>query len=137
MLVIFKSKAAGNLYMFEENARQILDLFGKDVSQGIITVAELDNAIRILEEEIAQKKIQERQEREEQEAEERRLQEEEENKDPFEEEEEEEEEEKDPFEKKQPPPKKEIPVPFSARAYPFLQMLYRAQKKERDIVWGV
>ena len=30
MLVIFKSKAGADIMMFEENAKQILDLFGKE-----------------------------------------------------------------------------------------------------------
>lgn len=134
MLVTFKSKAAGDILMFEENARQILDLFGKEISQGIITWAETGKAIEILEKEITRQKIEdarkkEEREKEEREAEERRFRGEE---------EEETEEDKDPYEKK--PPKQqteEIPVSFAARAYPFMQMLLAANKKERDIVWGV
>lgn len=133
MLVTFKSKATGNLFMFEENARQILDLFGKDVKKGIITVEELSEAIRVLEEEVAKKKLEEKQEKEEREAEERRLQEEEDKKDRFDKEDEKEEAK----EKRQPAPKQEAPVPFSARAFPFLQMLKAAHKKEKEIVWGV
>ncbi|MDL2283628.1 DUF1840 domain-containing protein [Oxalobacter sp. OttesenSCG-928-P03] len=129
MLVRFKSKAAGDLYMFEENARQILDLFGKDVAQGIITAAETGKAIETLEKEISRQKIEEAREREEREkeereAEERRFQEDK-------------NEEKDPYREKSRQEKADIPVPFSARAYPFLQMLQAAHKKEKDIVWGV
>ncbi|MCM1511742.1 MAG: DUF1840 domain-containing protein [Oxalobacter formigenes] len=138
MLVTFKSKATGNLFMFEENAMQILDLFGKDTIQGIITVEEMPEAIRILEAEIARKKIEEAKEREEREKAER----EEEERLRKEAEEaffnDEEEEEEDPCEEKAPPPPPpERPVPFSARAFPFLQMLRTALKKEREIVWGV
>ena len=139
MLVTFKSKATGDLFMFEENAMQILDLFGKDTIQGIITVDEMPEAIRILEAEIAKKKAEEAKEREEREKaereEEERLRKEAEEK--FYSTEDEEEEEEDPYEKKAPPPAPEKPVPFSARAWPFLQMLRTALKKERDIVWGV
>ncbi|MCL1886547.1 MAG: DUF1840 domain-containing protein [Betaproteobacteria bacterium] len=120
MLVTFKSKASGNLLMFEENARQILDLFGKDTRQGIITSAETGGAIKILEEEIARKKIEETQEKEEREKEEQL---------------EKENEDRAPFRDK--PKKSEMPIPFSTRAYPFLQMLHAAHKKECDIVWGV
>ncbi|MDR0934137.1 MAG: DUF1840 domain-containing protein [Burkholderiaceae bacterium] len=127
MLITFKSKASGDLLMFEENARQILDLFGKETHQGIITASETSEAIRVLEAEIARRKIEEAREKEEQEAEERRQQEEEEKG---------KNDDKDPFEQK-PSPKREPPVPFSVRAYPFLQLLQAARKKDRAIVWGV
>lgn len=138
MLVTFKSKATGDLFMFEENAMQILDLFGKDTIQGIITVEQMPEAIRILEAEIARKKIQEAKEREEREKAER----EEEERLRKEAEEaffnDEEEEEEDPYEEKAPPPPPpERPVPFSARAWPFLDMLKTSLKKKKDIVWGV
>lgn len=136
MLVTFKSKATSDLFMFWENAMQILDLFEKDAFQGIITVDEMPEAIRILEAEIARKKVEEAKEREEREKaereEEERLRKEAEEKFYSTEDEEE-----DPYEKKAPPPAPEKPVPFSARAWPFLQMLRTALKKERDIVWGV
>lgn len=140
MLVTFKSKATGDLFMFEENAMQILDLFGKDTFQGIITVDEMPELIRILEAEIAKKKAEEAKEREEREKaereEEERLRKEAEEK--FYSTEDEEEEEEDPYEEKAPPPPPpERPVPFSARAWPFLEMLRVSLKKKRDIVWGV
>ena len=130
MLVTFKSKASGNLYMFEENARQILDLLDKDTHQGIITAEQTEYAIKTLEEEIARQKIMEAKEREEREKEEREAEEER-----FFGTDEDQKEKERLREKAKP--EKEIPVPFSARAYPFLQMLKTANKKERDIVWGV
>ena len=130
MLVTFKSKASGDLLMFEENATQILDLFGKDVQQGIITAEEIPGAIRKLEEEVARQKIKEAQEKEEREKAER--------------EKEAREEEKrwstndddDAF-GKSGRDKKEAPIPFSSRAFPFMQMLRAAEKREVPIVWGV
>ena len=134
MLVTFKSKASGNLYMFEENARQILDLLDKDVRQGIITAEQTTLAIKVLEDEISRQKIVEAKEREEREKEEREAEE----RRFFGEDEE---DDKNKKEKERlrgkTKPEKEIPIPFSARAYPFLQMLKAANKKERDIVWGV
>ncbi|MDF3034925.1 MAG: hypothetical protein K0S28_199 [Paucimonas sp.] len=53
MLVIFKSKAAADVIMYEENAKPILDLLGKDLKRGIITAAESAGAIATLETEIA------------------------------------------------------------------------------------
>ena len=34
-------------------------------------------------------------------------------------------------------PQAEPPVSFSARAYPFLQLLKAANKKKKDIYWGI
>jgi predicted metalloendopeptidase len=56
MLVTFKSKAAAEVVMYEEHAKRILDLFGKDVKRGVITAAETGDAIARLEAEIAQSK---------------------------------------------------------------------------------
>lgn len=123
MLVIFRSKAAGDIIMFEENAKQILDLFSRDTKQGIITAEETGKAIEILKREIAERKIIEAREKAEREEQER--QKEEENK--FD----------DEDDKKMPRREPVIPVPFSARAYPFMQMLKAAHRKKRDIVWGV
>jgi hypothetical protein len=116
MLVIFKSKAAGSIIMYEENAKPILDLFGKEVKQGIITAAETGGAITRLEEEIARRSLIEAEEKAERE-EKARL------------------EEERSF--GSPPPAKSEPVSFSARAFPLLDMLKRANKKDKDVVWGV
>lgn len=109
MLVIFKCKAAGNIIMYEENAKPILELLGKEVKQGIILAAETGNAIVMLEEEIARRTaIEEEQKAEREES----------------------------FDDN---PKREIvePVSFAARVYPLMDMLKRAQQKNKDIVWGV
>ncbi len=47
MLIVFKSQAAGDVMMFEKNARQILAIVGKDkdAAQGVITVEQLPQAI--------------------------------------------------------------------------------------------
>lgn len=57
MLVIFKSKAAAEVLMYEEHAKRILDLLGKDVKRGVITAAETADAIVRLEVEIEQSKL--------------------------------------------------------------------------------
>ncbi|GAA4021349.1 DUF1840 domain-containing protein [Actimicrobium antarcticum] len=53
MLVTFKSKAAGEVTMYQEHARRLLDLLHKDVSRGVITAAETGPALAILEKEVA------------------------------------------------------------------------------------
>ncbi len=47
MLITFKSSASANVITFEKNARQLLDVLGKDreAKTGIVTVAQLPEAI--------------------------------------------------------------------------------------------
>lgn len=121
--------------MFEENAKQILDLLDKDTDKGIITAEQTADAIVKLENEIERRKMIEAQEkadreRIEKEEQERREREKEEGK----EEDDEKESERDrKKEVARPDPK----VSFSARTYPFLQLLKAANKKKKDIYWGV
>jgi hypothetical protein len=49
MLITFKSKAAADVVMYEQHAKRILDLLHKDVKRGVITVAELDDTLKLLE----------------------------------------------------------------------------------------
>ena len=45
-LVTFRSKAAGEIYMFPENARQVFEILGRaDGARGVITQDQLDDAI--------------------------------------------------------------------------------------------
>ena len=130
MLVIFKSKAGGDIIMFEENAKQILDLLNKDTDKGIITAEKTADAIVKLENEIERRKMIEAQEK----AERERIEKEEREK----KEKEEEEEGKDPKDdRKKEVTRPEPPVSFSARTYPFMQLLKAANKKKKDIYWGV
>lgn len=135
MLVIFKSKAGADIMMFEENAKQILDLLNKDTDKGIITAEQTADAIVKLENEIERRKMieaQEKAERERIEKEEREKKERE--KEEGKEEDDEKESEKD---RKKVVVKPEPSVSFSARTYPFLQLLKAADKKKKDIYWGV
>ena len=122
MLVIFKCKVAGDIIMYEENAKPILELLGKDVAKGIITAAETGKVIARLEEEIARRKLIEAEEKAAREAQARAEAEKAEREGAF-------------YEKPRAPLPE--PVSFSARVYPLMDMLKRAQKKEKDIVWGV
>jgi hypothetical protein len=56
MLITFKSKAAADVIMYEEHAKRILDLLGKDLKRGVIAAEETAGAIARLETEIAQSK---------------------------------------------------------------------------------
>lgn len=125
MLVIFKSKAAGDMIMYERHAKMILDLLNRETKEGIIMADETAWAIGVLEAEIERRKAEEALEKEQREKEERE-----------EEERQEKGERPDKDERRDARPK-EVPVSFSARAYPFLEMLRAANRKKRDIVWGV
>ncbi|KAB2970420.1 DUF1840 domain-containing protein [Zoogloea sp.] len=56
MLIIFKSAASGDVITFEKNARQILEVLGKDRNdaKGIVTVEQLPGAIEHLRQAIAE-----------------------------------------------------------------------------------
>lgn len=112
MLITFKSKAAPSILMYEEHAKRMLDLLGKDVKRGVITKEEAASAIEKLQTEIAYAadaahdtgqaaggghgKLGDETEHE-------------------------------PAQ----------PVSFATRAYPFLEMLRAAQRNGSDVLWGV
>ncbi|MEN3293975.1 MAG: hypothetical protein V7642_3228 [Burkholderiales bacterium] len=114
MLVKFRSKAAADVTMYEEHAKRMLNLLGKDAKLGIITAAEMPRAISRLEEEIAESK-----------------------KHPVSEEMERDVvahhgDQGDDNEHEQPQY-----VSFGTRAYPLLEMMRAAQKGNNDVMWGV
>lgn len=133
MLVIFKCKAAGDIIMYEENAKPIVEALGRDIDQGIILAEETAAAIIRLEAEIARMKIVEAEEKARREAEEReKVKEKEKEKENGDEGDSKEDDKW--VRRREPTPE---PVSFAARAYPLLDMLKRAHKKKVDIVWGV
>ena len=54
MLITFHSKAAADVTMYQEHAKRILELLGKEVARGVITAAEAPQAVQLLEKEIAE-----------------------------------------------------------------------------------
>jgi hypothetical protein len=112
MLVKFRSKAAADVTMYEEHAKQILDLLNKDVKRGIITAAEAAGAIDILEKEIAESKL-----HPEDQQPDTGMQNEEQDDD-----------------KEQ---QRRQHVSFATRVYPLLEMLRAAQKGKYDVMWGI
>lgn len=110
MLVTFKSKAAADVLMDAAHARPILDLLQKDIERGIITAAESGDAIALLEQQIGLSKAQEAAavlERD------------------------------DHARHDDDGDDATGPVTFAARAYPLLEMLYRAKKGNCDVLWGI
>ncbi len=114
MLVKFKSKAAADVLMYEQHAKRILDLLGKNVKQGIITAQESAAAIAMIEAEIAESKAHPITDEMQQDVEAHHGP------------------EGDDHEHEE----RQI-VTFSTRAYPLLDMLRAAHKGGNDVVWGV
>lgn len=114
MLVTFKSKAAAEVLMYEEHARRILDLLGKDVTRGIITTAEMPVAIATLEAEIAESRMHSVSEEMERDVLAHHG------------------EQGDDNEHEQVEY-----VTFATRAYPLLAMLRAAREGGHDVMWGV
>lgn len=114
MLVTFKSKSAGNVSMYQEHARSILDLLGKDTERGVITAAETGDAIAVLETEA--ERIQNNSAAENMSSD-------------------------DVPDQNEPDSDSEHrqidTVKFSTRVFPFLEMLRAAHKDGNSIIWGV
>ncbi len=106
-LVVFSSKVAGDIVMFAENARRIFEIIGRPESpRGVITAAQVPDALQRLTAAVEQEKAQQ---------------------------------------KPAPSPtehdndgngRQARGVTFSQRAFPLIEMLRAAQKKNADITWG-
>ncbi len=111
-LVVFRSKAAGEIFMFAETARRILSIIGKeDSARGVISADQVPDALARLAAAVEEEKEQIRQAREAAEQSERRGE----------------------------PVSDESAraITLGQRAHPLLEMLRAAQKKRVDITWGV
>ena len=107
MLYKFKSKAAGDLIMLEQNGRQVLQIIGKDPApKGIIEPAQMAPAIAALESAVARE-----------EADQKKVE--------------------DEAQAKGGKPVPADGISLRQRAVPFVDMLRRAEKAGQDIVWGV
>jgi hypothetical protein len=113
MLISFKSTAAAEIIMYKEHIAAVLELLGKDIERGVITAAETASAIQKIEALIDADKTQ------------RQLHERAEDGDA--------DEDLDSIDKK----KKMEVVTLSARLFPFLDMLRIANKKQKDVLWGI
>ncbi len=100
--------------MYKEHAKRILDLIGKDVNRGVITVAESPRAVEILEKEIAESRLHAVSEDVRRDVEAHHN------------------------DAGDDPDHEEMEVvSFSTRAYPLLEMLRAAKAGSHDVVWGV
>ena len=111
MLYKFKSKATADLIMLEANGKQILRIIGKEPApKGIVEVAEMPEAIEALRRAVQQ---------EEDALAQIKVQ-----------------KAQDADEAKNTATDREQPVSLKQRATPFIDMLQRAHKAGKDLVWG-
>jgi hypothetical protein len=109
-LVVFRSKAAGEIFMFAETARRIFEIIGKtDAARGVITAEQVPDALQRLSAAVDEEKEQLKAAAEQSHDADRRG---------------------DPTTVAQA-------ITLGQRAFPLLEMLRAAQKKRVDITWGV
>jgi hypothetical protein len=110
-LVVFRSKAAAEIYMFAESAHRLLRIVGKAESErGVIQADEVAEALGRLTAAVEKEKDELRQERARREVDERI----------------------GDAHSEQP-----LPVTLGQRAFPLIEMLRAAQRKRVDVTWGV
>ena len=109
-LVVFRSKAAGEIYMFEETAHRMFDIIGKEhTPRGVITAEQIPDALAKLVAAVeAEKSAQAESSRE-----------------------------RDEAERRGEPQAAERPITLGQRAYPLIEMLRAAAKRKVDVTWGV
>jgi len=109
-LVVFRSKAAGEIFMFEESARRIFEIIGRQESpRGVITAEQVPEALRRLVDAVEEEKAQLKAAREDAEL-----------------------QDKQGDGTVQP-----RPITLGQRAFPLVEMLREAQKKKVDVTWGI
>jgi hypothetical protein len=109
-LVVFRSKAAGEIFMFAETARRLFEIIGRQESpRGVITAEQVPEALQKLvaavEEEKAQLKAAG--------------------------------EQADLQDKEGDGTVRPRPITLGQRAFPLIEMLREAQKKKVDVTWGI
>jgi hypothetical protein len=109
-LVVFRSKAAGEIFMFEESARRIFEIIGRQESpRGVITAEQVPEALHRLVDAVEEEKAQLKAAREDAEL-----------------------QDKQGDGTVQP-----RPITLGQRAFPLVEMLREAQKMKVDVTWGV
>ena len=110
-LVVFRSRAAGEIFMFEESARRIFDILERpEAARGVITAEQLPDAIARLTRAVDEDKAQTKATTTAAEEAERRG---------------------------EPLPHSGQGISLAQRAYPLLEMLRAAQKRSVEVTWGV
>lgn len=110
-LVVFRSKAAGEIFMFAETARRIFEIIGRsDAARGVITAEQVPDALRRLVAAVEQEKADIKAAQAAADQNDRRGSDE---------------------------PAAAMPVTLGQRAFPLIEMLRAAEKRKVDVTWGV
>jgi hypothetical protein len=111
-LVVFRSKAAGEILMFAESARRIFSIIGKeDMPRGVITAAQVGDALERLVAAVDSERAELKAARERNELSERLGE--------------------------GSSTSTLPPITLGQRAFPLIEMLRSAQKRHVDVTWGV
>jgi hypothetical protein len=111
-LVVFRSKAAGEIFMFAETARRIFEIVGKqEAPRGVITAEQVPDALARLTAAVEEEKAQMKAAQAQAEEAARRGEDDAEN--------------------------GERAITLAQRAWPLIEMLRAAQKMNVDVTWGV
>jgi len=111
-LVVFRSKAAGEIFMFAETARRILEIIGRqDAPRGVITAEQVPDALQKLVEAVDREKADAKSAADAAEKDDRRSESSDGN--------------------------TPQPITLGQRTYPLIEMLRAAAKRKVDVTWGV
>ena len=109
-LVVFRSKAAGEIFMFAETARRIFDIIGRqEAPRGVITAEQVPESLQKLVDAVEEEKAQLKAAKDE----------------------------ADRADKQGEGEAQQRPITLGQRAFPLIEMLRAAQKKQVDVTWGI
>jgi hypothetical protein len=109
-LVVFRSKAAGEIFMFAETAHRIFEIIGRqDAPRGVITAEQVPEALRKLADAVEEEKEQLKAAKED----------------------------ADLHDRQGDGAVQQRPITLGQRAFPLIEMLRAAQKKNVDVTWGI
>lgn len=110
-LVVFRSKAAGEIFMFAETARRIFEILGRDEAmRGVITAEQVPEALARLQAAVDREREDLKAAAERAESESRRG---------------------------EPVPDSQRAITLGQRAFPLLEMLRAAARRGVDVTWGI
>ena len=109
-LVVFRSKAAGEIFMFAETARRIFEIIGRqDAPRGVITAEQVPDALQKLVDAVEDEKAQLKAAQDE----------------------------ADLHDRQGEGGVQQRAITLGQRAFPLIEMLRAAQKKKVDVTWGI
>ena len=109
-LVVFRSKAAGEIFMFAETARRIFEILGRsDAPRGVITADQVPDALQRLVNAVDEEKAQLKAAQDDAER----------------------------ADKEGEGTVQQRAITLGQRAFPLIEMLRAAQKKNVDVTWGI